>query len=134
MFCRRNKHCPIELLRWFLLRCRLHLGVAINVLRVDNGGELWGNATLRIEMGAIYVHLECTEGYASSANGLSENSIRMVSRVDQCLLFGGGRDVTFWCFALLHACLLVGIRTRSENITSHECLFGVRPSIDRLVT
>ena len=84
-------------------------------------------------MTEIHVQVEPTGGYASHANGRSENSIKLVSRVGQCLLFGGGRDPTFWCFALIHACLLLGLRTRSNGITSHEKLFGTKPSIARLV-
>lgn len=37
LFFRHNKHSPIKLVRWFILRYRLHLGVAFNILRVVNG-------------------------------------------------------------------------------------------------
>lgn len=90
-------------------------------------------------MADIHCQVETTGGYASHANGQYENSIKLVSsRVGQCLLFGGGRYPTFWCFALIHACLLLGLRTcslrtRSNCITSHENNFGTKPSIDHLV-
>ena len=109
------------------------MGVAFNVLRVYNGGELLVNSSFWISPAEIHCEVEPTGGYASHANGRAENSIRSLSRVTQCLLFGGGRDPTFWCFAMIHACLLLGIRPRANGITSHEALFGVKPSVDRLV-
>ena len=51
------------------------MGVAFNVLRVDNGGELWGNASFWISLAEIHCQVEPTGGYASHANGRAENII-----------------------------------------------------------
>ena len=51
------------------------MGVAFNVLRVDNGGELWGNASFWIRRAEIHCQVEATGGYASHDNGCAENSI-----------------------------------------------------------
>ena len=93
---------------------------------------LYNNVVLCRTLAEIHCHVESTAGYSSSLNGRAERGIGQLGTTTQCLLYGGGRDPTFWCYAITHACLLQGIRTRSNGTTSHEAFFGVKPAINRL--
>ena len=117
---------------WFIRRVRLHLQYPFNVLRVDHAGELYNNIAFREALAKIHCHVETTGGYSSHANGRAERSIGLLGTTTQCLLYGGGRDVTFWCYAITHACLLQGLRTSHDGMTTHERFFGVKPSLERL--
>ena len=88
-FCRRNKMSPVELVRWFILRVRLHLQYPFTNLRVDHAGELYNNTTFRETLSKIHCHVESTGGYASNVNGRAERTIGKLGTSTQCLLYGG---------------------------------------------
>jgi hypothetical protein len=94
-------------------------------IRTDGGGELWGSKKWRTRMiETCGVLIEPTGKENSASNGKSERSIGLLGVQAQLLLYMSALDLCFWCFALLHGCLLLNLRLREDQDCAFKQLFG----------
>ena len=76
------------------------LGFAVNIIRTDGGGELWGSKDFWKRLfEETQVMVEPTGGENSAANGKAEHAIGMLGVQTQLLLYAAGLDPIFCCFA-----------------------------------
>jgi hypothetical protein len=133
LFCCRSKHPPVKLSSWAVAFLQSRLGISFAVLCIDGGGELWGFHALRASLLEANVVMEPTGGANLAANGKAERIIGIMSRQTQLLLFASGLNVSFWCFGIIYATLLVNLRPNSDgDPSSHQFLHKKVPSYANL--
>jgi hypothetical protein len=92
------------------------LGFAINIVRTDGGGELWGSKDFRKRLfEEAQVVVEPTGGKNLAANGKAKRAIGQLGTQTQLLLYAAGLEPIFWCFALLHSATLSNVKPRADG-------------------
>ena len=128
-----SKHTPINLCKWFIKHARKVFGFSIVGVRTDSGGELWGCKKFWNDLAEeCHVLVEPTGDANSASNGKSERSIGLLGTQAQLLVYMSDLDLVFWCFAILHDCLLLNLRPRGARVCPFTEIFGTDAMINGL--
>ena len=115
----RNKPEAAESLQQYKMTVAVPLGLRIEIVRCDKGGEYIGNKfkTLRVNVG---INIEYTATNTPQQNGVSERDGQTLAQITRCVMKDGSFPPSLWGELIFTAAYL-------SNRSPHSALGGAMP-------
>ncbi|CAI7807180.1 unnamed protein product [Closterium sp. NIES-54] len=107
---------PTVVINW-AEQCRNHIKCPIGRLHSDCGGEFINN-TLATFCTTHGIQQTSTLPHSPQQNGIAESRIREITKIARCLIAHASTPPSPWSYALLHAALLLNLRSHPQHPSS----------------
>ncbi|CAI7746663.1 unnamed protein product [Closterium sp. NIES-54] len=107
---------PAVVINW-AEQCRNHFKRPIGRLHSDGGGEFINN-TLATFCKLHGIQQTSTLPHSPQQNGIAESRIREITKISHCLIAHASTPPSLWSYALLHAALLLNLRSHPQHSSS----------------
>ncbi|CAI7906769.1 unnamed protein product [Closterium sp. NIES-54] len=115
-FLHTKDQVPAVVIAW-AEQCRTHFKRPISRLHSDGGGEFL-NHTLATYCKTRGIQQTHTLPHSPQQNGIAESRIREITKIARCLLAHASTPPSLWSYALLHAALLLNLRSHPQHSSS----------------
>ncbi|CAI7902867.1 unnamed protein product [Closterium sp. NIES-54] len=115
-FLHSKDQVPAVVITW-AEQCRTHFKRPIGCLHSDGGGEFINN-TLATFCKTHGIQQTSTLPHSPQQNGIAESRIREITKIARCLIAHASTPPSLWSYALLHAALLLNLRSHPQHPSS----------------
>ncbi|CAI7796277.1 unnamed protein product [Closterium sp. NIES-54] len=115
-FLHTKDQVPVVVINW-AEQCHNHFKCPIGRLHSDGGGEFINN-TLATFCKRHGIQQTSTLPHSPQQNDIAENRIREITKIARCLIAHASTPPSLWSYALLHADLLLNLRSHPQHPSS----------------